>query len=156
MSYWPTAFNPYPVFFGTITESDLWKKNPKSSLVTSQLGLRQWKLYVQIQCQLGYLMILISNGICQYEEKYAALKKNICHFLGPSPSVISGKKIHSTETYTNWFNAALWIFFPQNTLGDGPAFWIFFQDSRIRVKSMFLEIPGRRRTVKLTYISLVL
>ena len=33
--------NPYPVFFGTITESDLWKKNPKSSLVTSQLGLRQ-------------------------------------------------------------------------------------------------------------------
>ena len=25
-------------------------------------------------------------------------------------------------------------FFPQNTLGDGPAFWIFFQDSRIRVK----------------------
>ena len=105
------TLNPYPVFFGTITESDLWKKNPKSSLVTSQLGLRQWKLYVQIQCQLGYLMILISNGICQYEGKYAALKKNICHFLGPSPSVISGKKIHSTETYTNWFNAALWIFF---------------------------------------------
>ena len=35
------TFNPYPVFFGTITESDLWKKNPKSSLVTSQLGLRQ-------------------------------------------------------------------------------------------------------------------
>ena len=33
--------NPYPVFFGTITESDLWKKNPRSSLVTSQLGLRQ-------------------------------------------------------------------------------------------------------------------
>ena len=34
-------FNPYPVFFGTSNESDLWKKNPKSSLVTSQLGLRQ-------------------------------------------------------------------------------------------------------------------
>ena len=26
------------------------------------------------------------------------------------------------------------FFFPKNTLGDGPAFWIFFQDSRIRVK----------------------
>ena len=26
------------------------------------------------------------------------------------------------------------FFFPQNTLGHGPAFWIFFQDSRIRVK----------------------
>ena len=25
------------------------------------------------------------------------------------------------------------FFFPQNTLGDGPAFWIFFQESRIRV-----------------------
>ena len=29
---------------------------------------------------------------------------------------------------------ALWIFIPQKTLGDGPAFWIFFQHSRIRVK----------------------
>ena len=36
-------------------------------------------------------MMLISNGICSYEGKYAALKKSICHFLGPSPSVISGK-----------------------------------------------------------------
>ena len=119
-------FNPYPWIFGTITERVFWKKNSESALVTSQLGLRKWKLHVQIQCQLGYLMILISNGICQYEGKYAALKKNICHFLGPSPSVISGKKIHSTETYTNWFNAAFWIFFPQNTPGHGPAFWIFF------------------------------
>ena len=33
--------NPYPVFFGTITERDFWKKNPKSSLVTSQLGPRK-------------------------------------------------------------------------------------------------------------------
>ena len=24
--------------------------------------------------------------------------------------------------------------FPDNALGDGPAFWILFQDSRIRVK----------------------
>ena len=34
-------FNPYPRFFGTITERVLWKKNPDSSLVTSQLGLRK-------------------------------------------------------------------------------------------------------------------
>ena len=47
-------------------------------------------------------------------------------FLGPSPSVFSGKKIQSTEIYTNLLNAALWIFLPRNTLGDGPAFWIFF------------------------------
>ena len=30
--------------------------------------------------------------ICQYAGKYAVLNKNICHFLGPSPSAISGKK----------------------------------------------------------------
>ena len=34
------TFNPYPGFFGTITERVFWKKNPDSSLVTSQLGLR--------------------------------------------------------------------------------------------------------------------
>ena len=28
-----------------------------------------------IECQLGYLMMLISNGICQYDEKYAAEQK---------------------------------------------------------------------------------
>ena len=28
-------------------------------------------------------------------------------------------------------------FFPQNALSDGPAFWIFFQDSRIRVKIFY-------------------
>ena len=36
-------------------------------------------------------MMLIQNGICQYEGKYAALNKNICQFLGPSPNAISGK-----------------------------------------------------------------
>ena len=102
------------------------KKNPESSLVTLQLGLRKWKLYVQIQCQLGFLMILIWNGICQYVQKYAVLNKNICHFLGPSPSALSGKKFHNMGTYnTKWCNAALWIFFSPNALGDGPAFWIF-------------------------------
>ena len=33
------TFNPYPPFFGTITERTFWKKNPKTMLVTSQLGL---------------------------------------------------------------------------------------------------------------------
>ena len=118
--------NPYPWIFGTITERVFWKKNPESTLVTSQLGLRKWKLYVQIECQLSFIMMLIWNSICHYKGRYSVLNKNICHFLGPSPSVFSGKKIQSTETYTNLLNAALWIFFPQNTLGDGPAFWIFF------------------------------
>ena len=81
-------------------------------------------------------MVQISNGICQYPRKYAVLNKNICHFLGPWPSVIFGKKIHSTETYTNLLNAALRIFFPQKTLMI-PRFGFFFQDSRIRVKLFY-------------------
>ena len=85
-------------------------------------------------------MVLISNDICQYVWKCAVLNKNICHLLGPWPSVFSGKKIRSTETYTNLLNAVLWIFFPQNTLGYGPAFWIFSRDSRIRVKLMHLTL----------------
>ena len=36
-------------------------------------------------------MILIFNGICQYEGKYAVLNKNVLNKNGLSPSVISGK-----------------------------------------------------------------
>ena len=46
---------------------------------------------MQIDCQLGYLVMLISNGICNYDGKYANLNKNIYQFLGPWPSAISGK-----------------------------------------------------------------
>ena len=67
---------------------------PSPSLVTSQLGLGKSKLYVQIDCHLGFLMMPISNDICQYEGKYAVLNKNLCHFFPK-------KKIQSTETYTN-------------------------------------------------------
>ena len=45
--------------FWTITERHFWNKNAKSSLVTSKLGLGKWKLYVQIECQLSYLMMPI-------------------------------------------------------------------------------------------------
>ena len=78
-------------------------------------------------------IVQISNGICQYERKYAVSNKNICHFLGPSVSRarFPKKKPKQINIY-KWHNAALWVF-PQNALGDGPAFWIFFQDSRIRV-----------------------
>ena len=41
----------------------------------------------------------------------AVLNKNTCHFLGPWPSVIFGKKIQSIGTYTNILDAALRIFF---------------------------------------------
>ena len=55
-------------------------------------------------------------------------------FLGPSPSVISGEKI---QTCTN--DAILRSrFFPENTLGDGPSFWIFlgFTDKGLTARIM--------------------
>ena len=47
-------------------------------------------------------------------------------FLGPSPSALSGKKNQKHGNIYKCCNTALWIFFPPNALGDGPAFWIFF------------------------------
>ena len=126
-SYPKCNLNPYPCpeFLGPSPSAFSEKKNPESSLVTSQLGLRKRKLYVQKECELGYLMMPIPNGICQYVRKYAALNKNICHFLGQSPSALSRKKFQSIGTQTN--DAMLCSgFFPRNALGDGPAFWISF------------------------------
>ena len=118
-------FNPYPWIFGDHPRACfLEKKNPESSLVTSQLGLRKWKLYVLIQCQLGYLMILISNGICQYEGKYAVLNKNICHFLDHHRAWFSEKKSTAEKHIQIDSMLRSGFFSPQNTLGDGPAFWI--------------------------------
>ena len=45
------------------------------------------------------------------------------------------KQIQSTETYTN--DAAVRICFSENALGDGPVFWIIFEDSWIRVNLSF-------------------
>ena len=77
------------------TERNIWKIMQKHSLwVTScddTVGTKKIKLYMQIECQLDFLRMLISNGICQYERKYATLITNICHFLGLSPSAFSGK-----------------------------------------------------------------
>ena len=67
-------------------------------------------------------MMLILNGICQYEGKYAALNKILCF------------SFHSTEKFINRCNAAIWIF-PKNALGDGPG--VFARDLPIRIKMSF-------------------
>ena len=66
--------------------------------VTLQLGLGKYNFYVRIDSQLGYLLILISNGLCQYEGKYAALNKKICHFSGLA--CFAGKK-PKAQKHTN-------------------------------------------------------
>ena len=43
--------------------------------------------------------------------------------LGPLPSAISGKK-SKAQKHENRCNGILWIFFPEDALSDGPAFWI--------------------------------
>ena len=79
-------------------------------------------------------MMLISNGICQYEGRYAALNKNICHFLGLSPSVFSEKNPKHGNIPIIQYDATLrsgFFFF-------GKHAWCrvldFFHDLRIRVK----------------------
>ena len=70
-------------------------------------------------------MMLILNGICQYKGRYTALIKNICHILGPKPSVLFKKKIQSTEAYTKQFTSALWIFFQKTRSVMVPRFRFF-------------------------------
>ena len=110
------------------------RKNPKSSLVRSQMGLRKWKLYVRIECQLGYIMMLISNGIWQYVWKYAVLNKNICHFWDHHrPSF--PENIQRTETYTNDATLRSGFFCRKTRSMMVPRFG-FFKDSRISVKGV--------------------
>ena len=59
------------------------------------------KIICADRVSVGHLTMPISNGICQYVWKDTVLNKNICHFLGPSPSALSGKKFESTGTYKN-------------------------------------------------------
>ena len=63
------------------------------------LGLRKWNIYVQIDCQLSYPMMLISNGICQYERKYSLTK--IYAIFWNHHRASFPEKIQSTEIYTN-------------------------------------------------------
>ena len=58
-------------------------------------------LYVHIECQFGLIMMLIKNGICQREGKYASLNKNICHFRGRYRTGFS-LKIKNTDTFKNY------------------------------------------------------
>ena len=69
-------------------------------------------------------MMLIRNGICEYVRKYAVLNKNICHFLGPSPSVLSVKNLKHGNVYKLMQCCAL-DFFPKTRSLTGPCFGFF-------------------------------
>ena len=126
----PATLNPYPWIFETITERVFWKKKPELSLVTSQLELEKWKLYVQIECQLGYIMMLISNGISY--AAYANMRGNMpCWtkiymlFFGTVTERGFREKIQSAALH----HLCMFLcfgFFPESALGDGPKKWHIF------------------------------
>ena len=71
--------------------------------------------------------------------KYAVLNKNICHFLDRDWASFLKKNPKHRNIYKTIQCCAL-DFFPQNTLGEGPAFWIFIP--RIRVKAPKVLVFG--------------
>ena len=109
-------FNPYPWIFGTVTECVFWKKNPESSLVTSQLRLRKWKWYVQIvsvrpsyDANFKWHMPICVER-CRAEQKYMP-------FFGTVTKRAFRKKNPKHRNIYKWCNATLWVF-PRNALGD--------------------------------------
>ena len=72
----------------------------------------------------------ISEEICHAEQKYMP-------FFGPS--VISEKKSKAQKHIQN-DSMLRFGFFPQNTLGDGPAFCFFSKIHRYGLKSIFVSI----------------
>ena len=69
-------------------------------------------------------MMLIQNGICYYEGKYAALNKNICHSLVPSPSAL----FENSKIFPGFADKEFvyWIMYPENSMADGIEIWILF------------------------------
>ena len=63
-------------------------------------------------------MMLTSNGKCQYERKYTATERV---FREKSKAQERMYTIESFEMMQRCDSD----FFPENTLGDGPAFWIY-------------------------------
>ena len=62
-----------------------------SCSIPFDLKIRNFRDHHQKECQLGYIMMLIWNDICQYEGRYATLNKNICHFWDRRRTRFSGK-----------------------------------------------------------------
>ena len=133
---WKDFINPYPWIFGAVKERVYLKKSPKSKLVTSVVN----KIICADRVTVGLSYdayfkwhIPIWGEICRAEQKYMPV-------LGPSSRAIPEKKskAHKHIIIYKWCKVGNFKlcsgFFPENALSDGPAFWIFFQDSRIRVK----------------------
>ena len=88
---------------------------------------------MMVPCQLG-----------QYERTNAVLNKNICHFLGPSPSAISGKKSKAQKYIQMQRRCTLDVFSAKRARWRSRVL-DFPQDSRIRVN---LKINSWRTCVK--------
>ena len=83
------------------------------------VATKKLKFYMRIEFQMGYIIVQIQNGICQYQEKYATLNNNMWQFSIPSPSTISGKKFKALKHIQIHANCIMLRsgFLPENALG---------------------------------------
>ena len=93
---------------------------------------KEIKFYVQIECQLCHIMMLILNSICQYERRYAILNKNICHFWDRHRALFPEKNPIHRNVYKLMQCCAL--DFPRKKRSLTVPLFEFSQDSRITVK----------------------
>ena len=105
--------------------SALSEKKSKNITCDVTVGTKKIKLHVQIECHWCYIMIQISNGICRYEGKFAALDKNICHFGDRHRARFPGKNPKAKKHITIDSMLRSGIIFRKNTLGDGPTVRFF-------------------------------
>ena len=77
-------------------------KKSKKIACDVTVGTRKIKLYVQIQCQMGYLTVQISNGISKYRWTYAVLNVWDCWLWNPSKNFIT--PIYAWKICIEWIN----------------------------------------------------
>ena len=76
-------------------------------------------------------MVQISNSICQFERKYAVLKKNICHFWDHGRACFP-EKISKAQKHIHMMHRCTPNFSRKRRLVKVPRIG-FFQDSPMRV-----------------------
>ena len=115
--------NPYPWNFGNITERVFFKK---SKIITCgvTVGTNEMKILcgnrvsVRLYCDVNFKWHMpMCAEICRAEQKICAIFGTERVFRKKNSK--ARKHIQNAATLRSWF-------FPENALGDGRGFWIFF------------------------------
>ena len=110
---------------------------------------------MQIECQLGYLVMLISDGICHYDGKSANLNKNILYIIYTNfwdrDRARFPEKNYKAQEHIQMIQCYALHFFRETRSVTVPRFEFFFQDSRIRVKCLTSKSTEDFETVPTQY-----